>query len=526
MVEKEGKICYRCMETHGADSSKCPVCGFDITDPYIYPPKEKSNILPAGSILSNRYLVGCAVLDDCFEIIYAGLDLYTEQKVFIHEFFPSEIVSRKADNNSVSIISQEDKRIFQRGKELYRERFSRIKAGIPYSEQILSYCEENGTPYMVGKAYSFVSLENMLHSKPFAKYQEEYFSVLHALKDYLQALDTEGEQYYNIAPGRIMVGNGQIVILADGKEKYQFAKNFSSKLIIPDKNYCLPGLPTGNIPNPHAAGIYSFSVLCYYIIMSATVARSHNKEGKFFQEKKLIKTIKKYNVPPALAKPIAAGVTGKPDGSSKGYIGYTVLDGYTSFPTESFFQQPNVQKDGKAETLRVLKMRKKISLFARTYGNFFLGIAGILSIIVLLCANATEKTTEAPMPSSLPSLSPTSVATRTPAPTPTVSPTPSPVPTPKAQPTVKPTEKPRVTVKPVPKPTKKPKATIKPTPKPTKKPVHTRKPEARPVPKVTARPAEPTAQPKVTPKAVVKATKKPLQEPTPKDKEEQIEGID
>lgn len=518
MIEKKGKICYRCMEIHEADSSKCPACGFDITNPHIYPCKEKRDTLPAGSILSNHYLVGCVILNDYFEIIYAGLDLYMEQKVFIHEFFPAEIVSRNTENDFVSVISQEDKAIFQKGKELYQERFRRIKAKIPYSEQILDFHEDNGTSYMIGKAYAFVSLKDMLHHKPFSRCQAEYFSILHALKDYLEALDAEGEQYYDIVPERIIVGEGQVVILAGGKEKYQFAENFSSKLIALDKKYCPPGLPAEGIFNTKITDIYNFSLLCYYVIASRTVpeAETHHKSENVFHKKRLMTAVKKYNIPSILLDSIVTGITENPDKRYNDYSGYAVLDEYTSPPTELFFLQSNLQDDkGKEKNKKILLLKIVVSglagiiLFSSIF-YFLIGTKNSMKNIEKDMEDCTPLPTAIikPSPSSLPTISPTPIPTIVPTPIPTGRPTPIP------------------TIKPTLKPTKKPKAIRIATPKPVKRPIHTKRPIPKPTPIATDRPTETTVRPKATPKAAVKATKKPLQKPFLKDKEEQIEGID
>lgn len=531
MIEKKGKICYRCMEIYEDDSRKCPLCGFDVTNPHTYPCKERTDAFPVGSIFLNRYLVGCVVLNDYFEIVYAGLDLYTEKKVFIHEFFPSEIVSRKADN-CISVIAQEDKKIFQKGKELYQNRFHRIKAEIPYSEQILFFQEENGTSYMIGEAYSFVSLKDMLHHKPFIQYLEEYFSVLHALKDNLAALGAVGEQYYDIAPDRVFIGKGKVVILAGGEEKYQFARSFSSKLIIPDMKYCPPEFAAGKTSDSEKADIYSFSALCYYIITlpGALEAETHNKKGKAFQSqhtvacngiltknrnKKLMNVVKKRNIPFALSDSIVAGITENPAERSKDYSGYAVLDEYTSLPTESFFQKSNAQVDDWKEKGKKTPHFKIIAGILAVTFLFSAVFYFLISNIEKRAENSTPSpaATEKPIPSSTPTVSPT--------PTPTMTPTPDPTTT--ASPTVTPTIKPAIT--PTINPTKKPEVTKKPATTPTKKPTYTKKPITRPVPRVTAKPIEPTVRPTVTPRDKVKATKKPAPKPTQKIKEEEIEGI-
>ncbi len=496
MIEKKGKICYHCMEIYEEDNRKCPVCGFDISNPHTYPCTKINDALPAGSIFSNRYLIGYAFLHDYFEIIYTGLDLYTEKKVFIHEFFPSEIVSRnKTDNNSVSAISQEDKEIFQKGKELYQARFQNTNAEIPYSEHILSFQERNGTSYMIGEAYSFLSLKDMLYHKTFDQSPEEYLSILHALKNNLASLPAEEVQHYDIVPDRIFVGNSRLVILTGGKEKYQFAKSFSSKLIVPDLKYCPPELSMEKFPVSSAAEIYNFSALCYYTITSTInpKAGQYNQKTTKIHKKKLINALKTHNIPISLSEAIMAGIAENPTERSKDYSKYAVLDIYSHLPAESSFFKLNMQDKHQ------MKVDKKIPPF-----KIITAAAAIFVLCAFFCffiysgraetgkSTSTPAATKKYSPSSIPTQSTTPAPTQTPTPVVTISP----------MPTVTPTVLP----------------TISPTRKPTKTPIHTKKPASRPRPRITVKP---TLHPNIN----IKPTKKPLPKPTKWVKEEQIDGI-
>ena len=75
------KRCLKCMELFNAEFEICPHCGhivgnFDLDSLQLYP----------GSILHDRYLVGCAIGEGGFGIAYIGWDKILEQKVAIKEY--------------------------------------------------------------------------------------------------------------------------------------------------------------------------------------------------------------------------------------------------------------------------------------------------------------------------------------------------------------------------------------------------------------------------------------------------------
>lgn len=497
MVEKKGNICYHCMQLHEDENTACPFCGFDITNPQTYPYERKNHVLPAGSILSNRFIVGSVILDDHFELVYTGIDLYTEQKVFIHEFFPSELVMRDNKVNfQVSVISQEDKKIFQTGKGLFKNRFITTKEKIQHTtiENVISLWEENETVYMTGEAPSFVSLDEMLQSQPFNQHQETYYAILHSVKDCLAAFHQEGTSYCEIKPERIFVGNKQVVLLAGGIEKYEFAKTFSSKLIIPDKRFCSPNLIAGQCETTDTIDMYAFSSLCYYIITSAD---SHT-----YNRKKLSKTAKKWNIPPFLTTAIAEGLSPDAASEKKDFSGYVGLNDYVNIPLEISLGKRDLDMMHQEEKSKKTFQPKKMLIILIT---FLL----LLIIFYFISGNSVDKPRKENNNTALPII-PTAEVTSTPAitstpiviiaPTPTVSPTPTAVPTPEPTPTVTPIPSPITTKKPAPKST--------PTPIPSKKTTVR--------PNITQKPITHTAKP----------TKKTITKPTEKVAEEKIEGID
>ena len=88
MIEINGKqLCENCFEEISGD--KCGSCGFVSSDSAL----DKS-LLPAGSILSNRYVIGRVIGKGGFGTTYLAYDALVCRKIAIKEYFPYGIAQR------------------------------------------------------------------------------------------------------------------------------------------------------------------------------------------------------------------------------------------------------------------------------------------------------------------------------------------------------------------------------------------------------------------------------------------------
>jgi hypothetical protein len=296
-------------------------------------------------------------------------------------------------------------------------------------------------------------------------------------------------------PDRIFVGNSRLVILTGGKEKYQFAKSFSSKLIVPDLKYCPPELSMEKFPVSSAADIYNFSALCYYTITSTTNPKAGqcNQKTTRIHKKKLINALKIHNIPISLSEAIMAGIAENLTERNKDFSKYAALDIYSHLPAESSFFKLNMQDkhqmgvDRKVPPFKIITAAATVFVLCAFFCFFICGGRAETGK-----STSTPAATKKCIPSSIPTQSTTPAPTQTPTPVITIS------------------------------PTRKPENTKKPAIKPTKPPIHTKKPASRPRPKITVKPPlHPTAKPKVR----IRPTRKPIPTPTNRIKEEEIKGI-
>lgn len=203
--------CMGCMEEIEEGEAVCPHCGFAVNQSGI------QGLLPTGTVLQGRYIVGKSIGNGGFGVTYIGLDGQLKRKIAIKEFFPHKITARMADGVRVAGRSEEDARRFQIGLEQFLNeakhlaRLSHIQ-GIVY---IYNYFYENGTGYIIMEYLEGMDLRELLKKHdgrlPYEEARELILSVLYILRN----VHMNGILHRDIAPDNVFVTTDGIVKLID-----------------------------------------------------------------------------------------------------------------------------------------------------------------------------------------------------------------------------------------------------------------------------------------------------------------------
>ena len=97
-MQNPDALCLNCLKDTGGETP-CPHCGFD---------EKKGNstpFLPLKTVLSNRYVVGCAVQANGEGATYTGWDKELKAPVYIREYLPVGLFERPAGDTQVTPVS-------------------------------------------------------------------------------------------------------------------------------------------------------------------------------------------------------------------------------------------------------------------------------------------------------------------------------------------------------------------------------------------------------------------------------------
>ena len=93
------RICLKCMREKSAAKEVCPVCSY--RNEMYHPP---FGALAPWTILRGRYLIGTVLEQTDYDFRYIALDLISEQRVVIIEYFERAIIRRQPDGLNISYL--------------------------------------------------------------------------------------------------------------------------------------------------------------------------------------------------------------------------------------------------------------------------------------------------------------------------------------------------------------------------------------------------------------------------------------
>ena len=141
-----GRICLNCMRTRKKQKGPCEFCGYDNAE---YRPAR--NALPPFTPLKGRYLPGRVLLVESNGMIYSALDLETQARVTIREYFPREFCFR--EHSRFPEIRAEGRLNFDQGRRRFLEEGHILQKLSEDKEQgllrVIDVFEEYDTAYMV-----------------------------------------------------------------------------------------------------------------------------------------------------------------------------------------------------------------------------------------------------------------------------------------------------------------------------------------------------------------------------------------
>lgn len=186
-LENHEDICPRCQEPRDAEQP----------EPFL--PKKK--------ILGERYIIGNGIKKDPEGLSYIGYDFIKNSKVYVREFFPSEICYRGADCE----VKIEDKPGFKNRFKVLNEEFLKYFRSIARFRNlscvasVYDILEQNGTSYIILEWVEGTSLDEYLSSHGEAMSWKQARSLFMPLISPLSKMNSAGIHHLGLAPCNMMI---------------------------------------------------------------------------------------------------------------------------------------------------------------------------------------------------------------------------------------------------------------------------------------------------------------------------------
>lgn len=196
-------LCMNCMSRLENHEDICPHCR---------EPREAEQpepFLPKKKILGERYIVGNGIKKDPEGLSYVGYDFIKNSKVYIREFFPSEICLRSADGE----VKIEDEPGFKNRFKILNEEFLKYFRSIARFRNlsciasVYDILEQNGTSYIILEWVEGTSLEEYISSRGETMSWKHARSLFMPLVSPLGKMSSAGIHHLGLAPCNMMITN-------------------------------------------------------------------------------------------------------------------------------------------------------------------------------------------------------------------------------------------------------------------------------------------------------------------------------
>ena len=210
-----------------ASSKFCPHCGKNLnyTAGFMH--------LPAGFVIHSNhpYVVGAALSQGKQSITYIGLDMATNQRVAIKEFFPTLCCSRTGTNSVKVDIGQESNYQNELHSFLAEARLQKNLSDLNYVTKVLDFFEFNNTAYIVMEYLEGNSLQDYIREH--GKYPAQIFlKLVRPLMEDLDRMHQRGMLHLNITPENIiLLPDGQLKLTGFGGGRSFIEDNTTSTVV-------------------------------------------------------------------------------------------------------------------------------------------------------------------------------------------------------------------------------------------------------------------------------------------------------
>ena len=221
------QICEYCLSENGGEP--CRFCGFDKAR---Y--RNDWGVLPPGSVLSGKYIIGKIIGHGGFGITYLAFDIMRGKKIALKEYFPITFAVRDKDGITVTVTNSGDADIYKNGMEKFYEEASFVAkfSGNPNIVSVFEFFYENNTAYFTMELLQGLSLKAYIEKKGCLA-PEQALYIADRISSALMATHRANILHRDISPDNIMLcEDGNIKLIDFGAARQVMADNPKSMSVI------------------------------------------------------------------------------------------------------------------------------------------------------------------------------------------------------------------------------------------------------------------------------------------------------
>lgn len=221
------QLCESCFTNIAGEP--CPACGFNKA---VY--TAKPGVMPVGSILTGKYVIGQVIGQGGFGITYRAYDIKREQIIAIKEYYPSSLAARLDDRLTVAVTSEENGEIFRNGIEKFYDEARLVSRfnGNPNIVSVYEFFYENNTAYFAMEFLEGITLKSYVGEKGVLSPSQALY-IFSEVSNALMIAHSANILHRDISPDNIMLcRDGGVKLIDFGAARQVLADNPKSMSVI------------------------------------------------------------------------------------------------------------------------------------------------------------------------------------------------------------------------------------------------------------------------------------------------------
>lgn len=267
MVEiNNKKLCESCFAE--TDSEICPKCGFDKSE-YTADPL----VLPMGTKLNNKIIIGRVMGKGGFGVTYLGYDLRMDKTIAVKEYYPNGIAYRSPAGTEVSVVDTKSSETFEKGAEKFYTEAEMVAQfnGNPNIVSVYDYFRANNTVYLIMEYLSGITLKNYVKKHGRLTDGQALF-VIDKIAAALSITHSAGVLHRDISPDNIMICmDGKIKLIDFGAARQIMAESSSNLTVVMKPGYTPIEQYTKKGRQGAWTDIYSLGVSVYFALTEVII---------------------------------------------------------------------------------------------------------------------------------------------------------------------------------------------------------------------------------------------------------------
>lgn len=233
MIEINNKqLCENCFSE--ISEERCPNCGYSSADPIV-----DRTVLPAGTTLVDKIIVGKVMGKGGFGITYLGYDIRMSKIIAIKEYYPNGIAYRSNSGIDVLLADPKSEETFEKGAEKFYSEAEMVSQfnGNPNIVSVYDFFRTNNTVYLVMEFINGVTLKNYVKRHGSISDGQALF-IMNKMASALSITHSANVLHRDISPDNIMIcADGKIKLIDFGAARQILAESSSNLTVVLKPGY-------------------------------------------------------------------------------------------------------------------------------------------------------------------------------------------------------------------------------------------------------------------------------------------------